>query len=311
MAKKELNLSSVLDKYSAEREETLIPTGIIPIDDVLGGGLCPGGMYCAWGEPGSFKSTIALQIAKSYCKRGDKVVFIDVEKAFNQSQQETFGLRKYVEDGTLIHVTADTYAQADEICMAIANDKDLNIKFVVVDSETQLLPKIGEDAAVDSNQPGIKARQGSVWMNKMKSAFYHAGITSFILCHARANLNMQSAYGPSTKMAGGYATKHIPDAILQFLPGQKFGDKLAPDGVELHLSTDKNKFAPPFKRIDTKVYYGCGIKKSVCIIDKALANGLITQSGSFFKMPNGETIRGTENLYSMSSDMLRELQSKL
>lgn len=309
MAKKENTLASILDKYSAEKEETLVPTGIYPIDSLLGGGLCPGGMYCAWGEPGSFKSTIALQIAKSYCKRGDKVLMIDVEKAFNINQQETFKVRQYVEDGTFIHVTADTYSQADEICMAVASDKELNIKLVIVDSETQLLPKIGEDADVASNQPGTKAKQGSVWMNKTKSAFYHAGITSIILCHARANLNMQSMYGPTTKMAGGYATKHIPDAIIQFLPGQKFGDKLNPDGVVVHMSTDKNKFAPPFKRVDIKCYYGVGVKKSVCIIDAALEKGIIQQNGAYFKLPNGESIRGTEALYSISSDQLRELQN--
>lgn len=308
MAKKE-GLESVLNKYSAEREESLIPTGLYSIDSVLGGGLCPGGMYALWGPPGSFKSTIALQIAKSYCKRGEKVVFVDVEKALNLNQQEAFGVRKYVEDGTLIHVTVDTYVQVDELCMAVASDSS-DIKLVIVDSETQLLPKIGEDAVVDSNQPGLKAKQGSVWLNKMKSSFYYKGITSIILCHARANLNMQSMYGPTTKMAGGYATLHIPDCIVQFQPGQKFGDKLAPSGVEVHISTDKNKFAAPFKRVDVKCWYSKGIKKSVELIDRAIAEGIIKQSGSFFTFGD-KTVRGTEALYSMPTDDLKYLKSLL
>ena len=304
MAKKESSLASILNQYNAEKEETFIPTGVLPIDEILGGGLTPGGMYCAWGPPGSFKSTVSMQIAKSYCKRGDKVVIIDVEKALNQQQQETFGVREYVLNGTLIHVTVETYAQADELCLAIASEKDSGIKLVIVDSETQLMPKMGEDVQVDSNQPGVKAKQSSVWITKMKAAFYNAGITSIILAHARANLNMTSPYGPSTKMAGNYATLHVPDAIIQFLPGQKFGDKLAPEGVVCHISTDKNKFAPPFKRVDAKCYYGVGVKKSVYLVDWALENGVIEKNGSFFNV-NGQSIRGTEALYNMSSENLK------
>lgn len=311
MAKKDLSLTSVLAKYSAEKEDVMISTGILPIDKLLGGGLCPGGMYAFWGPPGSFKSTVALQIVKSYCKRGDKVAFIDVEKALNTNQQEAFGVRQYVEDGILLHITADTYEQADEICMAIASDSELNIKLVVVDSDTQLLPKIGEDADVSSNQPGMKSKQCSVWITKTKAAFFKSGITSIILAHARANLNMQSMYGPQTKMAGGYSIQHVPDAIMQFLPGQKFGDKDKPDGAVIHLSTDKNKFAAPFKRVDVKCFFGKGILKKVCIIDSALEQGIITQSGSFFKLPNGETVRGTQALYDLSSDILRDIQSRL
>lgn len=309
MAKKESSLASMLQQYSAEKEEKTIPTGILPIDEILGGGLVPGGMYCAWGSPGSFKTTVALQIAKSYCKRGDKVVFIDVEKAFNVQQQETFGLREYVLDGTLIHLTVETYAQADELCLAIASEVNSGIKLVIVDSETQIMPKMGEDVQVDSNQPGVKAKQSSVWITKAKAAFYNAGITSIILAHARANLNMTSPYGPTTKMAGNYATLHVPDAIIQFLPGQKFGDKLAPDGVVCHISTDKNKFASPFKRVDVKCYYGVGIKKSVYLIDWALANNVIEKNGSFFSV-NGKSIRGTEALYSMEKEDLKWLMEK-
>lgn len=307
MAKKEVTLDSVLSKYSAEKEEPMVPTRIIPIDELLGGGLAVGGMYCLWGPPGSFKSSIALQTVKAFCKRGEKVAYIDVEKALNVSQQKAFGVREYVENGTLLHITADTYEQIDEICMAIA--KDGSIKLVVVDSETQLLPKMGEDADVASNQPGVKARQCSVWVTKTKSAFYTAGITSIILAHARANISMQSMYGPATKMAGGYALAHVPDAIVQFLPGQKFGDKLAPDGVVVHISTDKNKFAPPFKRVDAKCYYGKGINNKVYLIDWALDNGIIQKNGSFFNV-NGESIRGTEALYAMSSDSVNWLREE-
>lgn len=312
MAKKSsgASLSDLINQYSAEKEDKFIPTGLQTIDDMIGGGICPGGMYGMWGPQGSGKSTVAAQILKSFCKRGDRCVWIDVEKALNKNQQEAFGLRQYVEDGTLIHVTASTYVEVDDLTMAIANDAEMNIKLVVVDSESMLMAKIADDQRVDDNQPGQKARQCSVWLTKVKDAFFRKGISIIVLFHARANISMTAnPYAPASKQAGGYAALHIPDCILQVQPGQKFGDKESPIGQVVHLTTDKNKFASPFKKVDFKLFFGVGIKKSVELIDKALELGIITQSGSFFKLPNGETVRGTETLYSLSADTLREVKS--
>lgn len=314
MAKKASNesLANLLNQYSAEKEDTFIPTGLSTIDDLIGGGICPGSMYALWGVQGSGKSTVALQIAKSFCKRGDRVMWIDVEKALNKNQQESFGVRGYVEDGTLIHVFANTYEEADALTSAVAEDTEMNIKLVVIDSESMLLPKIGADQSVADNQPGQKARQCSLWLTKIKAAFFKKSISCIVLSHARANISMTAnPYAPTEKIAGGYALKHIPDCILQVQPGQKFGDKESPTGQIVHLTTDKNKFAKPFQKVDFKLFFGTGIKKSVELIDKAIERGIITQSGSFFKLPNGETIRGTEALYNISSEQLKELKSYL
>lgn len=314
MAKKvnQSSLGDLLNKYSAEREEPMIPTGLRVIDKILGGGITPGCMYAMWGVQGSGKSTVALQIAKSFLRRGDRVMWIDVEKALNKNQQEAFGVRKYVEDNILIHVTAATYSDADDLTSAVSKDEELNIKLVVIDSESMLLPKIGDDQSVADNQPGQKARQCSLWLTKVKDSFYRKGISCIVLSHARANISMTAnPYAPQEKIAGGYALKHIPDCIIQVQPGQKFGDKERPAGQVVHITSEKNKFTSPFVKYDFKLFFGTGIKKSVELIEEAVAKGIITQSGSFFKLPNGETIRGTENLYNMPKETLREIQAAL
>lgn len=311
MAKEKLSLGEVLQKYSAEREQVLYPTGLRVIDEMLGGGICLGAQYAMWGPNGSGKSTISLQIMKSFLKRGDRCLMIDAETAFNKNQQEAFGLRKYVEDGTLIHTTAKTYVEADEITSAVAKDDDLQIKLVLVDSETVLQPKLGDDCRVDDNQPGQKARQASVWLSKTKQIFYDKNITMVFISHARANIQMTAnPYAPASKQAGGFAQKHSPDCIIQVQPGQKFGDKESPEGQVIHITTDKNKFAKPFQKVDAKLFFGVGIKKSVDLIDCAIEKGVIKQSGSFFSV-NGTNIRGTDALYGMSKEDLQWVKEQL
>lgn len=308
------SLNALLKNYDAEKPEEFLPTGIETIDTILGGGISRYGVYCIWGEQGSGKSTIAIQIMKSFLKRGERCVFIDIERALNTNQQNSYGIRKYVEDGTLLHMTASTFSQVDQITSAIARDKEADIKLVVVDSTSMITPKLDDDFDVAGQQPGQKARQCGNWLTKLKGQFYEAGITAILINHARANISMGASnpYAPASQMEGGYAMYHIPDVILEISAGSKLGEKGALDGQVIHLQTSKNKFTRPFQKYDSKLWFGVGIKRSVELIDNCLASGLIRQSGAFYYIPDADTgeertIRGYDNLFKMSDEELFNL----
>lgn len=294
--KKDTSLESIISAYSAEREEEFISTGVDALDDLFGGGINPGSMYCFWGPQGCGKSTLVFQVVRQFCEQGMRVAFIDVERAFNKNQQESFFLREYVENGMLLHLMADNYSQADEITSAIS--KDGSIKLVVVDSESQLLPKILDDVDVADMQPGQKARQAANWLPKMKSQFYNAGVASIVIAHARANMMANGPYDPKEKQAGGYAMKHVPDVILKVSTGSKLKDNDVVLGQIVHLMCEKNKFAPPFRIIDQKLFFGKGIDKRVAIIDKAVESGVIAQNGAFYSFGDVK-LRGVSALYGM------------
>jgi len=294
--KKDTSLESIISAYSAEKEEEFISTGVDTLDDLFGGGINPGSMYVMWGLPGCGKSTLVFQIMRQFCEQGIRVAFIDVEKAFNKNQQESFCLREFVENGTLLHLTADNYSQADAITTAIS--KDGSIKLVVVDSETQLLPKILDDVDVADMQPGQKARQAANWLPKMKSQFYGAGIASIVIAHARANMMASGPYAPTEKQAGGFAMKHVPDVILKVGAGSKLKDGEDVLGQIVHLMCEKNKFALPFRSVDQKLFFGKGIDKRVSVIDRAIEIGVIAQNGAFYTFGDVK-LRGVKALYGM------------
>lgn len=309
-----VDLNAILNKYSAQKEVQVVPTGIYPVDDILGGGLVPGSLVVLWAPQGSFKSTLSLQIAKTYMKRGERVLFMDVERALNDNQAKTFGVKEYLDNGLLVHTTASTYAEADEQLMAIGQTKGHgDIKLIIIDSETMLLPKIAADLAVDSLQPGTKARQAVPFLTKLKGMLYDSGITGIVLAHARANMMDSNPYAPAHIMAGGYAMKHVPDAIVALSPGSKIVDEENTQiGVTIHVNTEKNKFAPPFRKTDIKCYYGIGWRKSIDLIDRCLSSGIIQQNGAYFTFPdaNGEEvkIRGAANIYKLTDEQLFTLQ---
>src|SRR6476660_9689675 len=71
-------------------EEQLAPTiarcssGCPGLDDVLGGGLPVGHFYLVEGEPGTGKTTLALQFVAESIKRGEKVLYVTL----SESRQE-------------------------------------------------------------------------------------------------------------------------------------------------------------------------------------------------------------------------------
>jgi DNA repair protein RadA/Sms len=71
-----------LDQVPSEQAPR-VPTGSAGLDRVLGGGMVPGSLVLLGGEPGVGKSTLMLQVAKSFCEKG-KVLYVSGEESPSQ-----------------------------------------------------------------------------------------------------------------------------------------------------------------------------------------------------------------------------------
>jgi circadian clock protein KaiC len=57
---------------------TIIPTGVAGLDEVLLGGLARNGFYLVQGDPGSGKTTLALQFARARIKEGEVCLYVSL-----------------------------------------------------------------------------------------------------------------------------------------------------------------------------------------------------------------------------------------
>ena len=312
MAKKEIDIEDILGKYSANLNIPKTTTECISLDNLLGGGLADGYMYSIWGTSGGGKSTITCQICRVRCEMGQRVIYIDIEKALNDVQIESFGLTPYVENGQFKVLTAFNFAEVSELCCAIAKAKAADL--VVIDSWSELMALEDPEALdVTSNQPGVEARQGGKVLKQIKSLFYQAKIPSILIFQARANLMKSNPYDDNDIMQGGYAAYHVPDARIKVSVGAKIknddGDIL---GQELTIVCQKNKFGLPFKKRKVKFFFGRGVNRVMEIIDLAIELGIITGSGAFYTLPNGDRVQGTKKLYAIDNeDLLLDLRQQV
>src|SRR5947209_15278081 len=65
---------------ASPRPDPLVATGIIGFDDVLGGGFTPNRLYLIEGDPGSGKTTLALQFLLEGAKRGERGLYVTLSE---------------------------------------------------------------------------------------------------------------------------------------------------------------------------------------------------------------------------------------
>ncbi|HLJ20592.1 MAG TPA: ATPase domain-containing protein, partial [Stellaceae bacterium] len=68
-------------------EETQLKFGVAGLDDVLSGGLTRGRMFLLQGEPGSGKTTLALQFALSGAEAGERSLYITLSESESELRQ--------------------------------------------------------------------------------------------------------------------------------------------------------------------------------------------------------------------------------
>ena len=72
-----------------------LPTGCPSLDELLGGGVEAGALTLVYGEPGSGKTSLALQLSREVLASGGKsVLFIDTEGLSAERLEQVCGARR-------------------------------------------------------------------------------------------------------------------------------------------------------------------------------------------------------------------------
>lgn len=170
------------------------PTGILPIDSVLGGGLVAGSVSLIAGEPGIGKSTLLAQCALSLAKQGKAVLYVTGEESPTQ-------VRRRLErvNGTIpASLLALDETDADTIAATMEQEKP---SLTIVDSIQ----------TIRSNQANGEA--GSISQVKASAAILTSSAKS-----ANISLFLVGQITKDGDIAGPRVLEHLVDTVL-FLEG--------------------------------------------------------------------------------------------
>jgi recombination protein RecA len=140
-----------------------IPTGVLALDNILGGGFPTGKMVELYGNHGSGKTSIATKFMAQAQQRG-KCVLIDLENAFDPTMAENSGVNL----NDLMVAQPNSAESALEIVeMVMAAD---DVAAVVVDSVAGLTPRAEIEGDYGDAHVGLVARLISQALRKLAAA---------------------------------------------------------------------------------------------------------------------------------------------
>lgn len=265
----------------------IIPTGSLLLDNALGiGGYPKGRIIEIFGPESSGKTTLALHAIAEAQKLGGEVAFIDAEHALDATYAKKLGVNL----DKLVLSQPDTGEQALEISEALIRSEAIDL--LVVDSVAALVPEAEIAGEMGDNHVGLQARLMSQAMRKLSGIISKANTVVIFINQIREKVGVM--YGSPETTPGGRALKFYSSIRLDIRKGEQI--KLEKDviGNVVKISVVKNKVAPPFKKVETIIYYGKGFSYVDELVDLAVEYNLIEKSGSWYSL-NGEKIGQGKN----------------
>lgn len=253
-----------------------ISTGIINLDQALGvGGIPKGRIIEIYGPESSGKTTICLSIISQVQKNQGVAAFIDAEHAMDPQWAKKLGVK--LED--LLVSQPDTGEQALEIAETLIRSGGVDL--IVIDSVAALVPRAEIEGEMGESQIGIQARLMSQALRKLTGIVSKSKTTVIFTNQIRLKVGIM--FGNPETTPGGLALKFYASVRMDVRKIETLKKNNQVYGARVRVKIVKNKVAPPFREAEF-VINSNGVDREEALVDAAIAKGLITRSGSFFKM---------------------------
>lgn len=251
-------------------EVEYIPTGVGPIDYLLGGGLPRGRSVEIYGDYSSLKSYIGLCSCAIAQQSGLDAAIVDTEHAFDPVWAESLG----VDSSSLVYMAPESGEAAVDATVALVRG---GIDLIVWDSVAATLTKTeGEKSARDTVQPARLAAFMSLALRRINAYNQNTAL----LWINQTRLNVGITFGNPVTTPGGKSLPFYASMRVALFKGTKHKDKRDSKlvtGQRIRASLEKSKLSKPHRQVEFDFMYGDGIDESGFLFDLALSEGVISQ----------------------------------
>lgn len=277
-----------------------MPTGLVPIDILMQGGIPRGRFVAIQGDFSTLKSFVGLNAIAQEQKRGGVCALIDTEHAFDPSWAETIGVDR---DNLIIQHPDSGEKAIDTAEVLIRGGLDL----LVFDSVAAMLPDAERKKRLydESVQPARIAQLMSVACRKLTTANDRCGIVWINQLREQVGVT----FGNPEKATGGRALPYYSSMILDIkkagkvtrptkvYDGEKWKDSKEQVAQTFRATIQKSKLNKPFREIifDWSLEQ-TAIDQAKFIFTQGVEIGAVVQKGSRWNVAGGrKQINGREN----------------
>ena len=199
---------------------------------------------------------------------GGIIVYIDTETATSPENLAMLGVdvsKRFIYVNT--HCTEEVFKVIEStIHKAKQKAKDVPIT-IIWDSVAATSPKAELDGEYDKDTIGLQARTISKGMRKITGVIGDNDVTLVCLNQTRTKVGV--TYGDPTTTPGGMAIPFHASVRLKISTGVQVKDPKTGDviGIEIDVTTMKNKVAPPNRKASFQIHFGVGIVEHELLFD--------------------------------------------
>jgi recombination protein RecA len=265
-----------------------LPTGLLPFDILLQGGIPRGRFTSIQGDWSTLKSYVAYHTCAMVQRSGGVASVIDTEHSFDVSWARAIG----IDVDKLIVMRPDSGEEAMDAAEALTRAQS---DLVVFDSVAAALPQAEKDKRLhgENIQPGRQAALMSAAARKITTANTK---TAFLwINQLRENIGI--TFGPREKAPGGRALPFYSSMMLEvrktgkitrdekMYTGDKWQNGKMQIGQKFKAELIKSKLNKPFR----EVWFDWSLETSEIdlvgfMVAQGLEQGLITLSGNTWKL---------------------------
>lgn len=271
------------------KEVVGLTTGNLAIDHITGvGGIPVGRITELYGQPSSGKTTTALQAAANLQRRiiaderGDKILYMDFEKALDLDYAADLGLD--VEHPSFVTVQPNWLEEGADIGEALIGTG--KVRLSIWDSVAKMNARDSEFGARTNAMDRARLLKGL--LERLVSVVDANDCAAIFLNHMTEGIQMGGRPGmpPPETSPGGKSLKYLSSLRIAYKQTKnvkgKILDHLTGGLIEADVATHvkvkvtKNKVGPPFRICEVRVRYGQGFDNFWSAMQVLVAHKAVT-----------------------------------
>jgi recombination protein RecA len=268
----------------ATTTDNCISTGILSLDSILGNGIPRGRHTEIYGPASSGKTTLALTTTASAQRQGIVCAYIDTEHSVDKDWAEKLG----VDLATLVFAQPDSGEQALNIAYSLITSGEIGL--IVVDSIAMLLPSAEASGEMGDNQMGAQARLMNKAHRKLTPLIDKHNVAMIWINQIRMKIGVM--FGSPETTPGGLTMSFAATCRVEVRRGEiaKVGEVAT--GHAMKCKTVKNKMNSPYQTCEVPLVYATGIDTLGDLANIAVAKGVVTKAGSWYKYKDQQIGQG-------------------
>ncbi len=253
-----LDPDAVLMMGDDHKPKEFISTGVMEIDELLGGGAARGSVIEFCGESQAGKTHVALMHAASMQKRGLRTAFLNAENAFYEPRAVALGVDVRNEDSFEVYGCIDTAETYGKVALGLIDTGEYGL--IIIDSISAMVPEVDFEKDLDDNpRIGAHAQFVNRFLKKLMPKCAKTNTTVILVNQFRYG----SGAMPNSmvqKATGGAGMDYFTHTRLWFkrlmgADGKVIGNDNEPIGGKSRATAMKNRFAEPWRETIFPIYF--------------------------------------------------------